>query len=1257
MISLETDISKYIRSTINKPLPVKFYRPDNLSPYISSDNSLLENYISAHGLLSTEEIIMAYSMTTRDKNINTLISSIRDLGNYIYSRYNIPNFYRLYSREQYESDASHWRTIIRREKDYERLLLDKIELTNERILSYPDTMIARKEINQSNIVFDISWNASNINKKDFLNRDFNLQPIVDGGRVTLEDAIDLFTLLKITNNVPYVAYHTPSQDQYKLSSVQGSARPQRDEYTYKSITDSDLYTNLQNSSAFIAFIINNEFAIINIFQSNITFYAIKENVVSDLLESARDYLYFLNLVDEKRQRISVNFSLIGHQIIYPILYADLILNEGEYIYFKEEDTPQLQKTLKSFFISPIPLVVNPETGNYKRVGEFKVTISNHVAVNDEFITLINGKTEQLKKGTSYTDLSIVDINNTSILSFVGVILMKILGKYTKSVEEYYNTFRTDFEDILSVEISRETYMKKSANVRNFDYLHNKMPELFVKTYSRVCQNYQQPDIKEALTPKEEASGEWMKFPPGETTEFYFTCSQHKDHNPSYEYPGLKLNRKLKNRKRYPLIPCCFVLNQLTDPKSITYIAHHNPELLLTGTKAVDISLDLYSSRWGTLEYPPLGMKRTIMSEDKSLYKGRFGLLPQILESVLREVLESIGETYSNYEIYRYGLSEQTLVHAIFLAMDEVYQKLSVKSFEERDKYIREHIKLPHLEALCQEITLRNEDIQNIDPHLWTTKSHYRILEEMFNVNIFVLYRTSGKEGSDEPSKYTFEIPNSHTGYHLRCRKTDRPYVLLYKHLKFEGNVRVETPLELIIYGNMEAVSREQQSTMSAVWGTACSKLFDLYEKSYNIVSSGFSPLDLSPDGYKTYQGLFSTDYAEHLNRFEPVSQLIDEYGHCRGLNFKQEFSVIFYPTQPYNLPLGSIIRADYKYISKLLGNGNMISSVNDGVFYILGESGRYLFVPLKKTSTLPPENETIRVKYTPLSGERKGFTIKNSWSKAYSDLKILLFIFSWLYTLSNSTDPTQFMNDYVTLDESKHAQIASDIYDFSNLKRIIVLSKPDLKHGFDYLHKMIPSLFTKNNKLLVTSQKLYNSFHYFLKIVDKQISARRHTSWTTQTVRWDISHLFSIRNETQREGNLYFDNVHAVRIWFQAPSMITATDAKYVSESIKNGISVISWRHSFSGRSWLIPSKNYKLNSAIYLVWRWHQEKIVHLTSLTSEEFDAKTIEAEISTVVKYGFTYDNRIEIFEVTSYNNTGIQVEVLLSVPGRYTPLFPL
>jgi len=1233
-MSLETDISKYLRGVVNKQFPARFYRADTFTPYVSSNLTLIENYDAVHGALSTGDIVMAYVLSSKDKT-SKIVSSIREFGVYLSSRYNIENNYKLYNNEQYEVDIVQWRAMILQEKNYEKLLLDKIDSVNERIAGYPNSIIARKEIIKSNLVFDISWVASAITSKDLPNRDFSIQPIVDGGRINQEDAIDIFSLLRVKQNVPYIAYHTPGGNQYKVSGIQGSAKPQNDEYTYKSIIESDLYQELQNSLGFISFIIDEKFAIIDLGRSSITFYSVKEGDVRDLLASVNDYLYFFKLFDERRLRISSTFLLLKHLIIYPILYADLLLNEQEYTYFKEEDTPQLMKGIKLFYISPIPIVISPDTGTFKKMQEFKITISNHLSVNNQLVKLIDGSTEQLKKGEYYTELDVTDVNNSTLLDFVGVLLMKLFGKYIKNTEpEFMEIFKPDFKDILSLDLARESYMKKDSHVRDIDYLHHKLPDLFVNNYSRLCQKYQLPDVKDVLTPEEEGSEEWLKFPPTGDTEFYFSCEHHRQDKPPYPYPGVRVSN-LKNKKRYPFIPCCFKTNQIANSKTETAQVYAGN---IEGKDKGEIG----SSRWGSLEFPPQRGSRTVMSEDKILYRGRIGFVPQILEAVLKDILTNVDSSTENYEIYRYGLSEPTLVHAIFLAMDVEYQKLSTEDFSVRDEYIKKHIKLPHLDALKQEIDLP-ERADLTDANLWLTKYHYRILEELFNINIFVLYRTSQKEGIDEPSHYTFEIPNSRGGFHVRHRRIDRPYVLLYKHSKYEGDIRIETPVELIIYGKFD-------NDMTAVWGVACSSIFDLYEKSYNVISAGFSPLDVSPASYKIYRSLFSTDYLAKLKGFKPSSQILDEFGRCRAINFEgYNFSVVFYPTQPYNLPSGPLIKSDYKVAKKLFGEPSYVSNVEDGIFYILGSAGQYFFIPLRKIST---ELEDIqRVNFTPLSGEQKG-TLKNTWSRAYAYLKILLFIFSWLFTLNSSLSPTEFMEEHVSIDKSKHAAIVSDIYDFSHLKRIIVLKKNDMKHAMDYLHAVVPTLFTEDNKLLLTSQKLYDGFLYFLKTVDKQTELqRKHLS-----MKWDISHLFSLRDETFNEGSLYFDNVSALRTWFQIPSISVGQDTtEIVKEAVKNDVSIIRWKHPYTKRIWLIPGKTFKIQDAVFLVLRWYREKIINMKDIPEEV--SLLQQKDLQSVIKYVFTFDNKIEINEVTQYNDTGIQVEILLSVPNRYTPLFAL
>ncbi len=1249
---METDITRYLRGVINKELPVRFYRTDSL-PFVTTSKELWETYDEVNGFLSVEDIVMAFCVSTLSTmSVQKAVTQIRKLGTHIFDRYGTDNPYRFFSKEQYQVSLDRWLSSIRKEKSYEKLLLDKIETTNDRISGYPSASIATKDIVESNILFDLSWNEPAVNFDDIPNRDLTIQPITDHKRISQEDTIDVFALLKPSEDVPYIAYHSPQKNNYKVhvtttyvedGSGSIAVKPRRDEYSYESIVSSELYSELQTSPDFITMMVKGIFCILDSSKSNVTLYSVKEVDAKDIELFVRRYLYFLHLNGERRLRISTSFILLKNLIIYPILYADFLFNESEYVYFKEEDTPQLEKNIKSFYISPIPITVSPETGMYKYVREFKVTISNHVAVNNEFVKLINGKTDQIAKGENYTILSVTDINNTSLLTFVGYLLSKLLGKYIHNIEqEYMQEFKNNFARILTVDLSRGDYQKKDDTVRTIDYLYHKAPEVFIKNYSRICQSQQQPDIKDVISPDEEASGDWLKFPPGAPSpEFYFSCASQSS---SYVHAGVITN-KLKNRKKYPLLPCCFKTSQIGNPKSDTYAAYNNPDSESTRT--------LHLSRWGSLEFPPSLKKKTIMSEDKNLYRGRLGIVPRILDATLRGVIDEASGNSEEYEIYRYGLSEQTLVHAIFLAMDTDYQQLSTEDFSKRDSYIRSRIKLPHMEALMQEIDNPQPEVLLVDPHSWTPRVHYRILEEMFGINIFVLFRSSPKEGTSEPSRFTFEIPFSRLGYHVRHRRLDRPYVLLYKHSKYEGDVRVESPLELIIYGPIDGEP-------TALWGTSCKKIFNLYENSYKVISAGFSPLEVSPEMYRVYKNIFSIDYATRLVRtgLTPNSQVVDDYGRCRALNYS-DFSVIFYPTQSYNLPSGDLVKAEYKTVRKLFGEPDLVSSTKDGVFHLLGNSGLYFFFPLRRSATQSLPEKIQEVNYTPMSGESKD-SIKHNWNEAYSSLQIILFIFSWLYVLSSTISPEEFMKTFVKLDESKHAATVEDIYDFSKMKRIVILKKPDIETAKEYLRTTIPTIMADDDHLLVTSQKIYNGLEYFLKTVDKQIESTRRSGQHQN--KWDLSRLFSLislgkgaRSEMTEGQNLFFNNVSSMKSWFQSRVSITfgREDVQTISEMIKNNTGVVIWKHPYSQRIWIIPTRTYGLNEAINICLHWFDErKVVDQQSVEPPDY------SNIQSIIKYVFTLDNRIEINEISEHSSSGLlQVEILLSLPSRYTPLLPL
>jgi hypothetical protein len=1246
-MSLDTPLSLYLKLTYDQPLPARFYDPKTGEPIQATP--LIAVFERAEGNLSADDIAAAYILanvpTTQGgspkRNLTPIIETMKAYGAELSTRFGFETKYSTYSVAQLEADRAIWEGRLRAEKDYERLLSDGISTAYAKMLEFPVSPMTKPEVQQSNLVFTrVSWHANRIDMNKIRDRDTKIQPIIDKTRLTNEDAPDIFALIPVTGDIggiPYLGFHTPTSNQYRVATTPAVAtcstkvcaiHPDKDEYTYKIIRNSDLYNDLRGSTAFLSFMFQGLFCLLDLTHSTLILNRVHKDSEDAFTAQIIDLLPFLRIEGLAHHRITARIvAPMGGAIAYHVLFFDAMLNQADYIGFKEEEDPQLLKPTRAFYLSPIPRVVNPLTDEFAFTREIHVVVANRVSANSELVSLERGGApHELTRGSAYVEFMVYDVSDADLLKFTVAYLSRMVGHYFEVAAIQYAPFiAEEFKlpvTLASMDSSTDAvYSRTNTNIRGIDFISHTYPEVFGHNFTRQCPHY--PTVKQHLDPDDVeyhpqqggttdsgGANEWLRYPPDGGIEFYFRCGVE---DPNFPNPGLVVS-KLRNRVKYPLLPCCFRSNQFRGGHH-TEVAYRLGSARASAVSAIDIAV----ASWGTLNFPPSFNRRLLMASEKTLHRGRLGRIPEALTFIMRSHILPTEEEEDDRLLVRYGLSETNMIHAAYLAIDKNYQKLSTKTAPERLAYLKKHIgaNLPEPACLYQELQANQatrEELMKFEN--WSTTTHYRILEEILDINLYVIIRVAPRENLPEPNRYFFEIPTTRSGApHMRRHSSTRPSVILYRIRRFEGDFVVDSGVELLMFG-------DQDNNFSAVWGTGSStRIAELYTRAAQVVSFGISPINSAM--YNACVGLNTADYAATLRtqRCQPISQLIDERGLCRALTFEELghsgdshppilFSLVFPATQPYNLPFSSTLKT-IRYepnIRRIFGEACMTSMVRDGVFYLLGDDPtRYVFVPLiENDDTLP--TEMPKTPYTPLTGlgaNAVGFATQ--WRSANTYLTVLLFMVSFLYAFAEPRDPQVFLENHMTIDESRHAAHASDIYELSGLKRILLLREPTMTDALATIKRLAPSLLDETGqKLVVTSQKIYDGFAYFVRTVHSQTVATPLP--VLRKKRWDLAEVVaSVRDGggsitnllTKASGEkisstLNFGSSAAVRTWFRgmrsgatSGGMALAPDVRSVIETVRSGTGAVLWRHPSTQRLWLIPAMTLSLRKAAIVCYLW----------------------------------------------------------------------
>ncbi len=346
-----------------------------------------------------------------------------------------------------------------------------------------------------------------------------------------------------------------------------------------------------------------------------------------------------------------------------------------------------------------------------------------------------------------------------------------------------------------------------------------------------------------------------------------------------------------------------------------------------------------------------------------------------------------------------------------------------------------------------EISVKLDPLEFFDPDLY-----YRLLEEYFNVNIYVFGSSNGSNSMIVPRYKSF---------HTRPNR-DRLTVLIYKN---------NQQCELIIN---QLSDQHKMLIFDTTMGKYCHQFLQQVMHTYTM--SGSSSLNIN-----IYNNLYSI--ADHL-KFIPniMSQYIDEDGKVRALNINinnQLMTLMILPSQPENFPIDLNIH----YIDAQLALTTMtqqptgITKSNDmitGLWYKIYDVEYGEYIPIKPIKTLLNldkigPNQILLNKSKSMIGQYT-FTKKI--------LNRLLNIVQWLYlvamykfNLINTVD--EFFDQYVI-----YMNDSSTIYnDLMTIPRRFPVYENYASY-FDYIAKYCPALST--DKLIMYNQDFYNKVKNYM---------------------------------------------------------------------------------------------------------------------------------------------------------------------------------
>lgn len=453
----------------------------------------------------------------------------------------------------------------------------------------------------------------------------------------------------------------------------------------------------------------------------------------NLKQSTRKNIFFKDVVDLLNS-FNLNFtyeiekSVFQGVFYFPNLLLDWLSfldhtmtdSNFEYIVFDEKNI-----STKEWYI--LKIFINNEA--------ISINVSQKIVLNHSKILRLYGS-ENFPVGSYYVKVSFHGIED---LSLIETIKLKISKNF------YYSQHNSCLSEYLKI---LKTFKPKLPKAKPEDLklfntnkqLKQKAPEIFVTDYPRKCLHL--PRILEDSENKSFA----IKFPiNGEPSKSrWYGC----DHHAEAKFPGLRRN-PLKNKDKFPVIPCCYIADQKVKPGS-EYRKYYSNEVV---------------------EKTKRNHENVIFTTNRILPEKVFGTLPVKLLPTFYDI--------NNKKYFRFGVhhSNDSLLTCLQLATGK--DKPNIEWVQNNLYYCKQEINFNHI-----------NQSEFVDPIIY-----YRLMEEWFDVSIILF------ENEKDDSKMMNINPDN--SYYANFEWKDS-IVLILKNFGVVADVNKYPQCELICEGPKES---------------------------------------------------------------------------------------------------------------------------------------------------------------------------------------------------------------------------------------------------------------------------------------------------------------------------------------------------------------------------------------------------------------------------------------------------------------------
>jgi len=751
-------------------------------------------------------------------------------------------------------------------------------------------------------------------------------------------------------------------------------------------------------------------------------------------------------------------------------------------------------------------------------------------------------------------------------------------------------------------------------------LREKDPELFVKDYAGICQNIGQPviiekeDIENWKSQIFEHKGKMlnrqvMSFPP-ENIKWHFGCP-----NKTRPFPGVRKNTVLSNRDKYPVVPCCYSVDHISEGSTSLYNEIYRKK-----------------NRKETFLNP----KNPVVT-NKIIKPGQTGELPKSIVTLLSKYRDGVNlpGKKSDWKITRAGVqqSPNSVIHAILTAiMDKDYadsKNINELKREDRVKYHREEMaKKLQMSLMKQE--MYDSDEKEIKEELLNTnfylepEKYIRAFEEYFNINIFMFTLV----GTDDVA---IVVPR-HKSFYIKVKRSDRPTVLLLKNYGSPSD-SVEYPhTELIIDINTE-ISKPFTLPVVSLFGVGmlsiCSNLFEKTSGNVTWFQHRSTPVSLNITALPVYPHFNFYNSIEIIsllgvgklkgliNKTNLIGQYIDPMGKARAFivkyffqtknNEKKRFiraTFIIPPTTPENtesVSSNQLTTININTLQKLMRESTPTSRFVNiegntlGIWYQFFDLEEGIYVPIIPTNDLPKIFSDL--KHGPPNPIDRHSTRKTALAERYNKLKKIIEMFfeimEWLFEIYREEfgndyiqehGPDDFFNRVFVVENYKEEIDSLNFYNFDNLKRIWP-EVENLEYALEYINLTVKPT-NKNNKIILYSQN-------FEKGVKDRINEYINRTYNIQSyIKPTIESYYRYPdNFTNRKMNIVIIGPDNLRKWLSINQEKGSNEFIIINKldmSISNNLDPIIYQDS-DKNFWIVQNSfSGSINTALAIAKNWY---------------------------------------------------------------------